>query len=388
MANLFDYLNWRGDLSLEKDPLRAVDSLILCRMSYVPFEDIVPPPGKGEPISIGEAARRFFEAGYESTRALLMPDDKDLLKALENSPRFSQCRLCGYVDKVSAEQEEQFSAVTVLLPNADLFVAFRGTDNTLVGWKEDFNMSFLSTVPSQQEAVEYVKQTAKSFDGEIYLGGHSKGGNLAVYAAAFCGEEIRRRIHRVYNNDGPGFSEDIIRRDGYQAVKERISTFVPQSSVVGMLLEHEEEYTVVHSTQMGIFQHDAYSWEVLGGDFVRMDRVTDGSVFIDRSLKDWVAGMGGQQRKQFFDALFSILGATEAQTMSELSAGLVKNAGKIFAAVKELDESTRKVMTQTISGLIEAAKKNLPDILARRKNGNENPPVFLPEKTQQPGIQD
>ena len=358
MANLFDYLIWRGDLAFSKEPLNAVDSLVFCRMSYLPLEGLAPPPGKGEPVSLQEVAEQFFQNGYETSRTLLMEKDGDLLRELGKRERFSSCKLCGYVDKTCEETEEQFSAVTVILPDGRLYLAFRGTDNTLIGWKEDFNMRFLSTVPSQQEAVEYLRQMAEFFEGPILMGGHSKGGNLAVYASAFCGNPVQSRIQQVYNHDGPGFSSEVIRSDGYQAVKARCFTYVPQSSVVGMLLEHEEEYTVVHSTQIGIFQHDAYSWEVLGGDFVTEKHITEGSALLDRSLKQWVASMSTQQRKQLVDTLFSLLGAADVKKMSEAPAMILKNAGKLIAAIRDMDDAAKKMLLRTISELLAAVKEN------------------------------
>ncbi len=382
MANLFDYLVWRGDLNFSQAPLNAVDSLIFCRMSYLPLEGLVPSPGRGEPVLLGEVAEQFRKKGYETTRTLLMPKDGELLQELGKSERFASCKLCGYVDKTCEETEEQFSAVSVLLPTNKLYFAFRGTDNTLVGWKEDFNMSFLSTVPSQQEAVEYLCQMAEFFEGEIFTGGHSKGGNLAVYASAFCGNPVQSRIRKVYNHDGPGFSAEVIHSAGYQAVKERCFTYVPQSSVVGMLLEHEEEYTVVHSTQVGIFQHDAYSWEVLGNGFVTEKHITESSALLDRSLKEWVASMSTAQRKQMVDTLFSLLGAVDVKKMSEAPSMILKNAGKLIMAVRDMDDNTKAMLSRTIRELLAVVRKNFAAYVPIRKRIQESGSVLSEIETE------
>ena len=178
------------------------------------------------------------------------------------------------------------AALTVLLEDGSAFLAFRGTDGTLVGWKEDFNLSFLDVVPAQLEAADYVQTFAAGFSGPLRLGGHSKGGNLAVAGAALAGMKARDQIRSVWSFDGPGLNAYLLARPGYSELLTRIRSFVPKSSVVGLLLAHEEPYTVVDSDQEGLFQHDPYSWQVQGPGFVRLEEVDPGSRLIDRTLKN------------------------------------------------------------------------------------------------------
>jgi len=367
MANLFDYLDWRGDLTVAQAPVNCVDSLILCCLSYVPLEGALPP---GARLTVAQAAKILFDGGLEVPAQRERLDFKSgcrmLLSLLADSPRFRDMELFDYVNHIDPEAQTQFSAVTVDMGAAGTYVAFRGTDNTLVGWKEDFNMGFLCTVPAQREAAEYLERAARQTKGPLWTGGHSKGGNLAVYAAAHCAAGTRKRLAGVFNNDGPGFCAPVLEEPGYQAVRGKISTFVPQSSVVGMLLDHEEEYTVVRSTQVGLLQHDPYSWQVLGRDFIRLDAVTSSSRFLDQTLKSWIAAMDVDQRELFVDTLFEVLGATNAGTLAELGADWFKNAGVLLQKLRDVDDDTRKAIAQVLGLLLQAAKESFPALYAEK----------------------
>lgn len=361
MANILDYLEWRGDLTLAQDPFNPVDGLILCRLAYVPFDGIAPGPGAGT-VTIGEAAKTLLAQDTPERRAAvesLWKGDAELLAALAASGRFAGMLLEGYVSELDPDEEKQFSAFTVRLGDGARYVAYRGTDSTLVGWKEDFNMAFTTPVPAQRRAVDYLRARAAEAPGPLWVGGHSKGGNLAVFAAAFCGEEVQRRIREVQNNDGPGFERKVTAQQGYRSIAPRVRTLVPQSSVVGMLLEHEEDYTVVHSTQLGLMQHDLYSWQVRRAGFVCLESVDEGSRIVDRALKEWIASMTPAQRETFVDVLFGLLDASGAQTVGQLSLGWLKNAGALARALKGIDEPTREAMSAILKALSHAARHSL-----------------------------
>ena len=224
MANILDYLKWRGDISITASPFNAVDSLILSVLSYIPFEEIItehPLKSNKIEISITEAAELFSKKTVDEKK-IRSEKDVELFQALAKAPRFADLPLSFYINRTDLEEEKQFSAITISLPDSTSFIAYRGTDLTLVGWKEDFNMSFLCPVPSQTEAVYYLEHVASHIKGKLRLGGHSKGGNLAVYASAFCNKKIQKRILEVYNNDGPGFDLSIIQKEGYKRVEDQI----------------------------------------------------------------------------------------------------------------------------------------------------------------------
>jgi len=354
MANIIDYLKWRGDISFLQVPLNEIDSLILSRLSYFPFDNLL---HEGEKITLQEAYQRFEKGGRKGR--ILQVDDLDLFPALAKSKRFQDLGLTDYINKLDAEQEKQFAAITICLPNNLIYVAFRGTDNTLIGWKEDFNMSFSSHVPSQKDSSKYLNEIAQKYIGNIILGGHSKGGNLAVYAATFCNDEVKNRIIGVYNEDGPGFDEDIVATPEYQEMITKVHTYIPQSSVIGRLLNHQEAYTVVQSTATGIMQHDLYSWQVLGSEFISLEEVTNGSQFVDKTIKDWVKAVSPEQRAQFIDILFEILNSTEASTLAELSSKKVTTAMLLLKKYQNVDEESKQIISKTVHALLGIVKDNV-----------------------------
>ncbi|MDR1238473.1 MAG: DUF2974 domain-containing protein, partial [Treponema sp.] len=270
-----------------------------------------------------------------------------------------------------------FAALTIFTGDGSAFITYRGTDATLVGWKEDLNMSFSAAVPSQLEAVSYLGKMAGKIRGPLRIGGHSKGGNLAVYAAAFCGKKIQSRITVIYSNDAPGFHHTVMDSAGYRAIREKICAFVPQDSVIGMLFEHEDDYTVVKSTQTGLLQHDVYSWEVTHNDVVRLDAVTQGSRFIDRTLKEWIGGLNKTQREQFTETLFTILSSTEAKSFPELGAGWLKNTGLMIQSLTSVDESTRELVFNAVAALLKAAKNNINTLLPKTNREKTSRPKLL-----------
>lgn len=356
MANVCDYVRWRGDLTLEQSEFNEIDNLILARFSYFPFDKII---RENEIATIKELSRRF--SNQDVTKLpILWKDDVELFPLMGNSKRFGGMLATKYINKIDAEQEKQFSAITVLMPDDTIYVSYRGTDNTIVGWKEDFNMSFKSHIASQISAKQYLEEIAKEYpSSKIIIGGHSKGGNIAVYAATFASKDVKDRIINVYNNDGPGFCEDVIETTEYQEILPRVHTYIPQSSIIGRLMNHKEKYTIVESVQKGIMQHDLYSWQLLGKEFVTLKKLTNESEFIDKTIKDWLENVEPEKREQVIDAVFEILNTTEAQTMKELKANWFANAKTILGTYKNIDNDTKEMVWQTVNELLKVAKNNI-----------------------------
>ncbi len=356
MTNIFDYLTWRGDLSMTVCPFNEIDGVILARFSYMPFE-CIEGYGRGMVMHIAEISNLLL-AIPDIEQRVRMADDKKLLAALAESNRFRSIEISDYVNKLSCETQLQFSAITAKLSNENSYVIFRGTDNTLIGWKEDFNMSFVCPVPAQKHAVEYLNRAFSKDTQNLIIGGHSKGGNLAVYAAAFCEPEMQKKISKVYNFDGPGFDDSVLKTLEYKSICGRIKTYVPQSSVVGMLLGHEEEYIIVHSAQRNVlWQHDIYSWEVERDHFIYLETVNTSSKFIDYTLKAWIADMDYARREELIDTLYVILTKTQANTIKELNASKFSNAMIVLKSIKNLDERTKHLVTESLRLLVRAAKQ-------------------------------
>ncbi len=358
MGNLFEYVDWRGDISFSELGVCEVDNLIFSQICYVDFKRMVPSSLTARPVGLLTAARRYMNAHKEKGDAanlgmIMPPEIISMLIKAARSRRFGEAQLVGYINRISDDEQMQFSALTFLLGDDALFVAFRGTDDTLVGWKESFNMSFLSPVPAQTEAEQYVARAAEAFPNrKIYLGGHSKGGNLAVWAAVKVPKEVNERIVTVYNNDGPGFNTEFISSEEYAYTRDRIKTLVPQTSIVGMMLEHEENYEVVESSYSGLLQHNSFSWRVMGGHFIHLDTVTEESKKIDSTLKEWLYEMTNDERREFFDTLYEILSSTHAKTLSELNADKLA----LIKVWNTLDAHSKKVVKRFIAILVKTSK--------------------------------
>ena len=360
MANVFDYLHWRGDLTMQNDGFNDIDALILSRLSYFPFDGIVS-ENADEKISIKNASEIFFSS-EDNNDKILWKGDTELLKYAAESERFKNMKLSGYVNLVEQEKQMQFSAVIIEVTEDRHFISFRGTDNTVVGWQEDFNMYYMFPLPSQKIAVDYFVTASKILNGSFIMGGHSKGGNLAVYAAAFSPEDLQKRIIRVYNHDGPGFDRKSIQESGFQAVKDKIHTYVPQSSIFGMMFEHQEDYTIVKSNEKGFLQHDIYSWEVERTKLVHLSTMTSTSVFFDHTITQFVADLSVEQRKDFIEGIFSLLKNTEDKTFNEIVENWKTNSGAILKSLKNMDSKTRSLIISTLLNFIKCAKNNFSDI--------------------------
>ena len=357
MANILDYLDWRGDLPLSAVPFNEVDNLILSELSYLDFNKVIPTPEQGGSITVEEAAKAVFERyplGEKIDMGMVVPDRvPDMLKKMQTAPRFRHMLLSCYVDHVDAERAEQFSALTVDTGDGHIYCAFRGTDDTLAGWKEDLEMTCHVQIPSQKRALDYLRMAArKNFGKRIRLGGHSKGGNLAVYAGVFCPQSGQRRITAIWSNDGPGFHSDILDLPEHARVEDRIFTIVPRSSVVGMLLEHEETYTVVDSDSVGLWQHDGFSWQVLGGQFIRCRDTSEQSRRGSQAARDWVHSMTTEERRRFVDALFKVMSASGAETLTDLKEENIRAVVPMLKVMKDMDKETREGVVDFVQLLI------------------------------------
>ena len=356
MGNIIDYIKWRGDIEIKYDGFNEVDNAILSRLSYFDFSNCF--NTYKEELLLDEAYGEYSKL-FPQEKNILWKDDDQLFPLMALSKRYQNLKLTRFVNRIDINEQKQFSVITIILPDNTIFISYRGTDNTIIGWKEDFNLSFQDNVPAQLESVKYLNEIAKAYPNiKIRLGGHSKGGNLAIYAATFCDDSIKKRILAVYNNDGPGVSKSISQKDNYKEMVNRMHTFIPQSSVVGKLLSHEEDYTVVESTQIGIMQHDIFSWQLEGTHFNYLDNVDNGSIIIDNTLKDWLNEMSEEERGKFIDTVFGLLTDTNIKTFSDMKKNWLESAKIVINNYKNVDQSTKENLNKSMKVLWNATKKN------------------------------
>ena len=362
MANIIDYIAWRGDLPFSVVPFNDIDSLILCQISYLDFGGIVSESFK-KCVRLRDAASLFQNAKDFSRRrkvgVMINSQTVELLFAAASSKRFGNVKACGYKTRFDPRQEEQFSAVTFLTGDKYAFVVFRGTDDTIVGWKEDFNMGVLETVPSQIDALFYLTEAMKSIRGRFRTGGHSKGGNLSIYAAANIDPKFKKRISCVYNNDGPGFREETVASSCFRSLAPKIRSFYPQLSIVGMLFSHAGSYTVVESEQAGIRQHDPFSWHLTKDGFVSLPGFDAASEWFHDTFNAWFRELSDTERSRFVTTLFKVLEATDAKTNSELEKNWWQNSAKIVGAFAKLDGPSRDNIIKTVQLLFQIGHRHL-----------------------------
>lgn len=353
MGTILDYLREYGDYSLEEKPFDDVDSLVISQLSYLKFDGIVPGPEETcAPVSLARiAAHSDYDRLYGDER--YRKDNTALFTGILNSRRFGDMRLWNYVNLIEPEKESQFSALVCCLSGGISYVVFRGTDENIVGWKEDLNLAFSEPVPGQLHSVPYLEQAAETIDGRFFVGGHSKGGNLAVYAAMHCDVSVRERIERIYDHDGPGFRPEVRERSAFQEIEGRIHKTVPRSSLVGMLLYTEGNYRVVESKTLGLAQHNPYTWLVKDGDFRVVDEIRPGRKFIDQTLNEWILSLDQEQMHIFVDTLYGVVQASETDNLIDFTAHWFQSLHKIGRAIGEVDEETGKVVLQIMRALFD-----------------------------------
>ena len=365
MGNITDDIRQHFD-TFAALPFTEADSLALSQLAYARMPDNVPRyhedsadvSGMIPTVSIRDLLRaECYDAMFGKVWSPQM--NVDLLRAMGESPRWRDLRVGEYVDEFDAETTKQFSACVFELGDGTLYVAFRGTDSSIVGWKEDFTMAFRRPVASQEAAVRYVTDIAGRWAGPIMVGGHSKGGNLAVYAAANVPSEIQQRITVVYSHDGPGFDEVFFDEDGYVRIASKIHKSVPGSSIIGMLFETREHvedgYTVVSSDGASIMQHFALHWQVDHGQFVQADGLTSSARYLARTINEWMAKYDDEHRRKFIENLFAIFEAGGYDTFGDLTSHLTQSLPIMLAAARNIDVEDRDVMIEVLKGFAATA---------------------------------
>lgn len=349
MANILDYIRELGNNTFQKVKLNEIDNLIFSRLSYLPFE------------SIKLEEKETFESIYKKMNSVNineynMKQDKELIELVGTCNRYKNLIVTDYYFSRDEKKEKQFVAITIHLENGELYLSYGGTDNTLVGWKEDFNLSFMLHIPSQLEAIKYIRKISAKYNLKMHLGGHSKGGNLAVYAGVFCNKKIQDKIIDITNFDGPGVDKTVIENEKYIRILNKINTYIPQSSIIGRLLEHEEQYIIVRSTQISVMQHDIFSWVVNGIELEKLDKVTNGSDMINETVRNYLKSTSPKQREQFINIMYEIVTKTKAKTFKEFTASWTKNIGIILKSYKDISSEDKKIIGQMLLSFFTAAK--------------------------------
>ena len=360
MPNILDYLDWRGDISFAADPFNEVDGLILAQLSYIIFDNILS-DSFDTSMTIKEAYKLYDPKKIDENLVFYsFNEDMKLLEKLSVCERFSDIRLTGYINRTNTKEALQFSAVTCILPNGTNYVSFRGTDGTIAGWREDFNFSFMTGTPAQICAAEYLDNSFKTSD-RLILGGHSKGANLAIYAAVFCKAELENSIEKVYAFDGPGFREEVTETERYKKMSLKITAIVPRYSIIGQLLDINVDNKIVNSSEHGILQHFAYSWQVKRNRFDYAEQFSKTGTYINKVMDAWFSELDDNTRKVITDSLFDVIEAADIETLKEIQKHKFSSYTAILKAIAKLPKERQKITRHAFFMLFETGRETLKE---------------------------
>lgn len=367
MGTIIKYIKEYGDYTLNEKPLNEVDSLILSQFAYLKFDGLVPAVDEN-----AEAVDMQYIMAHENYNMLYADEryresNTELFNVMAKSRRFGNMKLNNYVNQINAEKEVQFSAVTCQLAEDIFYVVYRGTDEKIVGWKEDLNLAFSEPVPGQVMSVEYLNKVAQKIDAPFYVGGHSKGGNLAIYASMNCEKQVQEKIKTIFCHDGPGFRPEVLEQCGYNKIEDKIRRTIPHSSLVGLILYSEGSYRVVESKYIGLMQHDPYSWLVDEDDFRIVKDVYSGAMFRDKALNEWILSLNQEQMHIFVDTLYEIVKASEADNLIDFSANWKRSIQGILEAVKNVDAETKQMMSNMLKNLFDVISQHAKEEFQIRK---------------------
>lgn len=364
MSNIIDYVIEYGDKTFEEFEFNEVDSLIFSQLMYLKFEKC------SQLFLASHTLQDLYSKEYcdkiiNGTRA--SDKNRRLLNIISEKARFNKIRISNFINVSDKDSQKQFSAITFHLSNNLHYIAFRGTDSSFIGWKEDFNLSFSETVPSQIAAVDYFNQISQSNNGYFILGGHSKGGNLAVYAGAMCCEDSKNNVIAIYNHDGPGFLTDFYNSEAFKSVHKRIHKTIPQSAIVGLLLEEHGDYSIIASDAIAVMQHDPFKWKIQNGNFIFLEKVGMLSEYTNRTINTWLNSANKETRKIFIDTLYNIITETEASTFPELISDL-RNIKPIIMGIKSVDPEIRQLIYETLKALVISATYEMRTLIHEKIN--------------------
>ena len=362
MPNSKNFIQEYGDISFTEKPFCDADNLAVCQMFYMPLEKVAPNSLDDEPVPFSEVCEKLYAYnGYKHKAPGLVLTKKIsvLLMEMAKSRRYSEVKIVGCSQTFGKAPAVQFGSATLLLPDGTTVVVFRGTDDTLIGWKEDIDLYTKKGVPSHKLAADYINEVGKKFDGDIIVCGHSKGGNLALFGTLFCNKEVRDRIVCFYNNDGPGFHTfDYVNSAQYKEMLPRYKHFVPDCSLVGMLLAHDDDYVPVKSSRLlGPTQHDLSTWQVKGDTVIPKDDLKFLAKVVDVMLLDFIFNTTEKEVEALDKVADILIEATGATGLLDFAANIISSVKGAKNAWTEIDDSAKDTL-KTLVGQVPDIVKN------------------------------
>ncbi len=375
MSSIYDYIDWRGDLTFSQDPFNEVDALIFSWLSYYRAEDHdfseIDGLSLDELLALHEKKYGVLDRKDREKSVNTAVSSRYLLKALAGTERFKNTVIKAFSSHYDYERSIQFAAFSFGISKDIDVVAFRGTDTSVAGWKEDCRLCYEERIPAQKEAKEFLDSLSDG-NKRIIIAGHSKGGNLSIYAAMNAEEEMVKRIDMIYNFDGPGFCFDMKNLPAYPALKEKVRSYLPPDSIVGILLEHVEDYSVVENSSIGIMQHFPVYWSIMGNRLVTIDERTYSSQMIDSIFSSWIRNISFRERKEFVESLFSVLERAGIEDFAELTTDSFQKIKAILSEMAGMDGEKRKMITSFLMDLMRTSGNSLIASIAEKASGRNN----------------
>lgn len=350
MKNMLDYIKEFGHVSFEERAFSEIDALVLTELEYLPLEKVVPSDENGENFvtvkEIAEYMQEHKQELFDENPMMITQERHEVSQVIADAPRFQSLKFFGVVSEWDKDTTKQFAAVTVEVEPSVRLVIFRGTDDTLIGWKEDFLMTYSPLVAAQTDAKEYLAKQASLWDGDLMISGHSKGGNLAIYAAATQVEDVQLRIVDIFCFDSPGLYRSVLETKGYQNIVPLAMRYIPQDSLVGLMLESEVPYVIVKSNATGAMQHSAMTWEIEDGQFIKMEKLTKNSQLNDQTFKKWTESVSDEELELFWNVFFELLFSVGIDTVNDLYGQFMHYVQEFLKAAGNMDEEKRELLTR------------------------------------------
>lgn len=350
MKNMLDYIKEFGHVSFEERAFSEIDALVLTELEYLPLEKVVPSDENGENFvtvkEIAEYMQEHKQELFDENPMMITQERHEVSQVIADAPRFQSLKFFGVVSEWDKDTTKQFAAITVEVEPSVRLVIFRGTDDTLIGWKEDFLMTYSPLVAAQTDAKEYLAKQASLWDGDLMISGHSKGGNLAIYAAATQVEDVQLRIVDIFCFDSPGLYRSVLETKGYQNIVPLAMRYIPQDSLVGLMLESEVPYVIVKSNATGAMQHSAMTWEIEDGQFIKMEKLTKNSQLNDQTFKKWTESVSDEELELFWNVFFELLFSVGIDTVNDLYGEFMHYVQEFLKAAGNMDEEKRELLTR------------------------------------------
>ena len=374
-VNIIDYIKWRGDLTMDIVPFNHLDALLFSQLSMLRLDEVLIEEGEQISLSIKKAVKVFKELNIEEKYDLGLILPKEIITAfymMGESPRYKNLVLDNYVNNICSSEQTQFSALTIDLGYNTRVVSFSGTDDTLIGWKENFNMLFVSTTAGQASSCDYLSKVSRRWR-HIYVCGHSKGANLALYSTLHVNNHVQRKIEKTIGFDGPGLIEDINEIDSFERIIKKVTFYVPDTTIIGALFDHYEEIKVVKSTEKGLYQHDVFSWEVLGTDFIYVDDRTEESKHIEQKIKTMISEIDEATRVRLVNEGYKILSSDTADTLTKLYGEKFRIVKDYLASDPSVQKAYKKIFLEILRDKImrDAIYDNIKGFIKKQKNNKK-----------------